>query len=311
MFTLLQLFIGVQLDLLFGEPRRFHPLVGFGKLASYLDGAFTQTSPFRNRFTGLFALLLLVIPPTLFSWWLCEIESIGIFMSMLCLYLCLGGKSLIEHAHKVFDKLRQDDLTAARQAVGHMVSRDTSQMNEAQVSLACVESVLENGNDAIFATIFWFALLGAPGAVCFRLVNTLDAMWGYRTTTYLKFGWAAARLDDLLNLIPARLCALSYAMVGNTKQGLLSWRQQASAWDSPNAGPVMATGAGALNLTLGGVGVYHGQRIERPTLGKGPAPQAADIKRATRLVQFACLLWILTIAALTFVVVYFSGGLIA
>lgn len=311
MFTLLQLFVGVQLDLLLGEPRRFHPLVGFGKLASRLDRSFALSSVMRNRVTGLFALLLLVIPLTLLSWWLCQLESIGVFASILLFYLCLGGKSLIEHAQRVYQALNEDDIPAARQAVGQMVSRDTTQMSSEHVSLACVESVLENGNDAIFGTIFWFALLGAPGAICYRLVNTLDAMWGYRTERYLRFGWAAARLDDLLNFIPARLCALSYAIVGNTKLGVSSWKQQAGAWDSPNAGPVMAAGAGALNLQLGGEGVYHGQRIQRPTLGQGPIPQTVDIKRAIRLIQFACLIWILVIAAIAFTTTYFLGGVSA
>ncbi len=309
MFTLLQLFIGIQLDLLFGETRRFHPLVGFGRLAHFIDQLFDIKSSLRNRFTGLLSVLTLVVPISYLVWWLCDIPMYGVFFSMVFFYLTLGGKSLIDHANNVYKALSTNEIETARQTVGLMVSRDTSNMDESQVSLACVESVLENGNDAVFGTIFWFVLLGAPGAVGFRLINTLDAMWGYRTEQYQKFGWAAARLDDLLNLIPARLCALTYAFLGNTKVAFKCWQQQAKTWESPNAGPVMAAGAGALNIQLGGAGMYHGERKMRPILGQGSAPHAEDIKRAMKLVQFGTLVWILVIAAIIFAISFFNGSL--
>jgi adenosylcobinamide-phosphate synthase len=145
--------------------------------------------------------------------------------------------------------------------------------------------VLENGNDAIFGALFWFALLGGPGALMFRLVNTLDAMWGYRTPHFVYFGWAAARLDDVLNYLPARITALCYATLGHFRQALHCWRHQAYKWDSPNAGPVMAAGAGALGLRLGGRARYHGAWKERPVLGRGAKPTAADIEHAIRLVR--------------------------
>lgn len=311
MFTLLQLFIGVQLDLLLGETRRFHPLVGFGNLAGAVDSVFVTGTSQRNKLTGALSMLVLVVPFVFIVYWLCSIADVGIFFGMFIFYLTLGGKSLIDHANRVYKALMDNDIDTARQSVGHMVSRDTSTMNEEQVSLACVESVLENGNDAVFGTIFWFVLLGAPGAVCFRLVNTLDAMWGYRTEKYEQFGWAAARFDDLLNLVPARLCALTYAILGNTKLALQSWKTQASEWESPNAGPVMAAGAGALNIQLGGEGMYHGARKVRPVLGAGPAPQATDIKRAMKLVQFGTLTWILVIAAITFATNFLTGSVYA
>jgi adenosylcobinamide-phosphate synthase len=176
--------------------------------------------------------------------------------------------------------------------VGEIVSRDTAGMQRQDVARAGVESVLENGNDAVFGALFWFALAGAPGALLYRLANTLDAMWGYRTPRYRCFGWAAARLDDALNFIPARLTALTYALLGNARAALRCWRQQAPAWDSPNAGPVMASGAGSLTVLLGGAANYHGVTEARPPLGAGNAPDAEDIARAIGLVQRGVWLWL-------------------
>jgi len=133
--------------------------------------------------------------------------------------------------------------------------------------------------------------------VLYRLANTLDAMWGYRNQRFLQFGWAAARLDDLLNLVPSRLTALGYCLCGHLRDGLRCWKTQAKTWYSPNAGPVMAAGAGALQLSLGGAAIYHGVCKERPPLGCGKPPAAADIQRACRLVQRAMLLWLACIVA--------------
>ena len=176
-----------------------------------------------------------------------------------------------------------------------MVSRDTAKMDTRAVAAAAVESVLENGNDAVFGALFWFLVAGAPGVLLFRLSNTLDAMWGYRTPRYLYFGWAAARLDDVLNFVPARLTALTYALIGKTRSALRCWRLQAPAWDSPNAGPVMAAGAGALELGLGGGAYYHGQWEERPPLGMGSPPNASSIYAALQLVRSGVALWLLLI----------------
>ncbi|HEX8962160.1 MAG TPA: CobD/CbiB family cobalamin biosynthesis protein, partial [Rhodocyclaceae bacterium] len=179
-----------------------------------------------------------------------------------------------------------------RRRVGWMVSRDTSVLDEEGVSRAAAESVLENGNDAIFGTLFWFFVAGGPGALLYRLANTLDAMWGYRDARRVHFGWAAARIDDVLNFIPARLTALTYALLGRTGVALACWRTQAGAWSSPNAGPVMAAGAGALAVRLGGAAIYHGAAEQRPTLGAGAPPAAADVGRAVALVERGQWLWL-------------------
>lgn len=139
---------------------------------------------------------------------------------------------------------------------------------------------------------FGFLFAGGTGALLFRLANTMDAMWGYKTPRFFYFGWAAARFDDALNYIPARLTALTYALLGNTKLALRCWKSQAPTWDSPNAGPVMSSGAGALNVKLGGAARYFGEWHERPVLGAGNPPVLNDIERALALVRHGVYIWL-------------------
>ncbi|MEC5397904.1 adenosylcobinamide-phosphate synthase CbiB [Uliginosibacterium sp. H1] len=285
------LILGYLLDTLLGEPKRWHPLVGFGRWAAMLeanlnvDGATTAV----QRGGGVLAWVLAVVPAVAVSMWLCL--HLGWWVDAVLLFLALGARSLGEHARAVMQPLAAGDLDAARSALSRMVSRDTTTLDESGVAAATIESVLENGNDAVFGTLFWFALLGGPGAVLFRLANTLDAMWGYRTPRYLHFGWAAARIDDVLAYVPARLTAFSYALFGRFTEAINCWRTQAPLHDSPNAGPVMAAGAGALGLRVGGAATYHGQHEERPVFGIGAAPHAGDIWRAVLLVRRTTWLW--------------------
>jgi adenosylcobinamide-phosphate synthase len=281
------------LDHCLGEPRRWHPLVGFGRFADYLQT--TLNAGNLRPLRGVLAWTLAVLPLTLCAWLLASLPIVGWLFSLLLLYLAIGLRSLADHARPISEALQRNDLPGARLRVSYMVSRQTDELDESGVARAATESVLENGSDAVFAALFWFALLGAPGVVLYRLANTLDAMWGYRTARFAQFGWAAARLDDVLNYLPARLVALTYALCGRTRQALDCWRRQAPAWDSPNAGPVMAAGAGALNVSLGGAAVYHGVTHQRPSLGAGPEAVAADIARAMRLVRQGVLLWLVVI----------------
>lgn len=281
---------GVAFDRLCGEPRRWHPLVGFGKLAEAAERALRRGAPGHavgNRLRGLAAWVLIVLPFVALADWLAHP-----LLDALLLWFALGGRSLGEHARAIAAPLAAGDLAAARERVGFIVSRDTSQLDETGVAKAAVESVLENGNDAVFGALFWFFVAGGAGALLFRLANTLDAMWGYKDDRRIHFGWAAARLDDLLNFIPARLTALTYALLGNARQAFACWRAQAGRWSSPNAGPVMAAGAGALGVTLGGAAVYHGEVEQREKLGAGGTAKAVDIQRAVALVGRGQWLWL-------------------
>ncbi len=276
----------VLVDHLLGEARRWHPLVGFGRLAALIERRLNR----RRLPGGALAWLLAVGPFVALACWLWPNAPFAV--DVVLLYFSLGARSLTEHAAAIAGPLREGRLDEARQRVGCIVSRDTSALDATGVATAGVESVLENGNDAIFGALFWFALFGGPGALLFRLANTLDAMWGYRNERFNLFGRPAARIDDALNWLPARLTALSYALFGQTRQALACWRAQAPIWDSPNAGPVMAAGAGSLGVRLGGAAIYHGQEEIRPALGTGPAPVAADIERAITLIRQSLCLWL-------------------
>jgi adenosylcobinamide-phosphate synthase len=290
----LPLVLGVVLDRALGEPRRWHPLVGFGGWAGCLERWLNrQRQTFPQRLAGLLAWTWAVVPPVVLSVWLCQ-QPMGWLLDAVLLYFALGARSLADHARPIADLLEAGQLTEARAALSRIVSRETRSLSTTGIAAATVESVLENGNDAIFGALFWFVVAGAPGALLFRLANTLDAMWGYRTPRFLAFGWSAARIDDALNFIPARLTALSYAMLGRTKDALTCWRNQAPSWDSPNAGPVMASGAGALGVLLGGAATYEGVLEDRPTLGCGSTPVAGDTRRALRLVHATYVIWIAT-----------------
>ncbi|GAB2901407.1 adenosylcobinamide-phosphate synthase CbiB [Uliginosibacterium flavum] len=297
----LALLLGVLLDRLFGEVPRWHPLVGFGRYAAWLEKRMNKGSSRILR--GALSWTALVAPPALGFMLLAGLEHAWI-VNGIALYFALGARALREHGTDVARALQHGDLDEARRRVGFLVSRETADMNEEQIARASTESLLENGNDAIFAAIFWCAIGGAPAVILYRLANTLDAMWGYRNARFNEFGRIAARVDDVLNFIPARLTALTYALLGQTRCALRSWRAQASSWSSPNAGPVMAAGAGSLGLQLGGSAIYEGVVEERTALGEGRSAQGADIPRASRLISRGLFLWI-TVIGLGEALVYF------
>ena len=307
MITPFIILLAITLDFIVGEPRKYHPLVGFGYLAiryeKYVNTSLrTPTNQFLFGFIGV---VILVIPFFLLAWVLLQVTHHVWLIDVLILYWAIGHQSLRQHIVLVRDALNAGDFELARQRVAMIVSRDTAQLNETQIIGASVETGLENGSDAIFAPLFWFCVLGAPAVVVYRLVNTLDAMWGYKTERFLYFGKAAARLDDVLNYIPARLVAISYALLGNTREALSCWKQQASSLKSPNAGPVMVSGAGSLNIQLGGPTFYHGELLDKPYFGTSNTVSIDDIQRSLNLITHTLCLWLVAIALIA-IVVHFS-----
>lgn len=304
----------LAIDYMFGEPKRFHPLVGFGALANWIEAVLNSKSAAKSsnvsRLSGAVGWMLLCIPlPIMLANALITLSSLWAFLfSVFSLYLCIAPNSLAKHAYAIERSLAKNNIEKSREALNAIVSRDCGDLDSSQIAAGSVESVLENGSDAVIAPLFWFFLLGAPGVLLYRLANTLDAMWGYRTKRFNNFGFAAAKLDDLLNWVPARCCAFLYAIGGNFFKAIGCWQSQATQWSSPNAGPVMASGAGALNLIIGGSASYHGQVESRPILGIGETPSTGDIRRSVNLVNRATgyfvsviLLWELGICYLAMV----------
>jgi len=295
MMTLLIIIAALIIDWLFGEAKRFHPLVGFGLLANTIEGYFRSTDNSSNKrqiLSGALAVFVLLSPFVFISYFLSLIPNVSVLFSIFIVYLCIGHKSLHQHSQPIAEALNEGNESQARYLTSQIVSRDPDTLD---IAKATVESILENGSDSVFAALFWFVIAGPAGIVFYRLSNTLDAMWGYRNQQYLYFGRFAARLDDVLNYIPARLTALSYSILGSSKQAIRCWKSQAHLCDSPNAGPVMAAGAGALEISIGGPAQYHGQWHQRPILGIGRAAQAQDISRALLLIRTTVMLWLVVL----------------
>ncbi|MBD2859109.1 cobalamin biosynthesis protein CobD [Spongiibacter sp. KMU-158] len=298
--------IALCFDQLFGEPVRGHPLVIFGRCANAVEARLNRG---RDGFLlgnfllgcflrGLLAVLILLLPVALLvglQYWLYpELpRAITLLLDASVLYLAIGWRSMAEHIDAVIEALANQQLPKARGLANRIVSRDLQQASESELATAMVESSLENSGDALFASLFWYALAGAPGVVLHRLVNTLDAMWGYRNERYEYFGKAAARLDDLLAFLPSQLLSLSFVLLGDKRRVLRCWWSQGWRWKSINAGSVMASGAAALGLQLGGPACYQGRYINRPHLGEGVrrAAQIGDLALVFALVKRVVLLW--------------------
>ena len=305
--------LALTLDRILGEPARWHPLVGFGRVVTAIERQFNThpARPWQSILKGSAALLLVTLPILGVAVWLSMLlDGFWLLITQaIVLWLALSLRGLSEHGLAVAEPLHSGDLATAREQVSRIVSRQASALDERGVAAAATESMLENGADAVFASLFWFLIGGIPGVVLHRLINTLDAMWGYRNPRFLYFGRPAARLDDILGWLPARLTALTYTLLGQRKLALECWRKQASQWDSPNAGPVMAAGAGALNVRLGGSSPYPSGIKQRPILGGTQAASARSIEAAIGLVRHGVWLWLAVIGLVTLLI--FVTGLAA
>ena len=282
------LVLGYTADRLLGDPARYHPVAGFGQVAHRLE----QRIWADNRLVGA-AYTAVLVGGTGAAGLVAERLTRHHRLSRTLLtavttWAVLGGRSLGREATYVRAWLDADNLPGARQQLTHLVGRDTSELDEHEISRATVESVAENTSDAVVAPLLAGAVGGIGGLVAYRAANTLDAMVGHMSPRFRQFGWASARLDDALNLAPARLSALLAAGLatlvgGRTTDALRVWTRDARHHPSPNAGPVEASFAGALGVQLGGTNVY-GSRVERrPTLGDGAVAMPVDIGRSVRL----------------------------
>lgn len=285
----LGLVLGYAADRLLGDPARLHPVAGFGQLAGALEAR--DHAPSRLR--GAIHVGALVGAAGTAGLLLDRLSSrVGggtgrVAMTALATWAVLGGRSLEREAVTIEGQLARGDLAAARIQVRNLVGRDPSNLSPDEVARATVESVAENGADALVAPLFWGAVAGMPGLLAYRAVNTLDAMIGHRSPRYLEFGWAAARLDDVANWVPARLTVLSTALATGSPRSarrvFAVVARDAPAHPSPNAGPVEAAFAAALGVSLGGENSYGGVVEDRGRLGDGPPVTVADLRPAVRL----------------------------
>ena len=280
--------VGAAADLLLSDPRRGHPVAGFGTAAAALERRVWRDS----RPAGAAYVLVLVGAATGLGTAIDRATrphaGARLLATAAVTWAVLGGTSLARAAAGMQRSLAADDLAGARAALPALAGRDPRSLDAAGLARATVESVAENTSDAAVAPLVWGAVAGIPGLLAYRAVNTLDAMVGHRSPRHARFGWAAARLDDVANWVPARLTAaltvLCAPVAGGSAAGALAvWWRDGAAHPSPNAGRCEAALAGALGLRLGGRNVYGGRVEDRPPLGNGCAPTAADIGRAVRL----------------------------
>lgn len=278
--------VGVLADATLGDPTRWHPVAGYGRTVGVLQRwLYADTRAAGARFTAV-----AVAAPTLLTYAVHRVLPPRARPLLLAAttWAALGGTSLQREGAVMAARLRADDVAGARARLGHLCARDPAGLSADALARATVESLAENTSDAAVAPLLWAAVFGAPGVVAYRAANTLDAMVGYRSPRYLRFGWASARLDDVANLLPARLTALLTVALaplvgGSGSAAWRAWRRDARHHPSPNAGHCEAAFAGALGVSLGGTNTYDGVTESRGTLGTGSGPVVADIARAVRL----------------------------
>jgi adenosylcobinamide-phosphate synthase len=279
---------GVAADALLGDPRRAHPVALFGRAAGAArDRSYADS---RSRGAGYAAACVLAAAaPAAIAGQLTRGRPWARFAaSAAATWAVVAARSLNTEAERMARCLAASDLDAARARLPSLCGRDPGRLGVAELTRATIESVAENTSDAVVAPLLWGALAGLPGLVGYRAVNTLDSMVGYRSPEYARFGWAAARLDDVANWVPARLTgllAVACAPVagGSPAAAWRAMRRYGALHPSPNAGRCEAAFAGALGIRLGGTSSYGGVPEHRPVLGSGRPPEVADIARAVRL----------------------------
>ncbi|MFB4425446.1 cobalamin biosynthesis protein [Streptomyces sp. QL37] len=287
-------------DLLFGDPRRGHPVAAFGRAAAGAErrlwrdhrgwGAL-HTLVCAGGATGAAALAARAVRNR---------PAAAVALTAAATWSVVGGTSLGREARAIGGALAAGDVELARERLPHLCGRDPQSLDGQQIARAVVESVAENTSDAVVGALVWGALGGVPGLAAFRAVNTLDAMVGHRSPRYRRYGWASARLDDVAGWPGARLTAvLAVAAGGRPREAVRAWRADAGRHPSPNAGPVEASFAGALGVRLGGTLAYGGRVEHRPVLNgeAGRDVRVTDIERAVRLSRRVSVLALVVCAA--------------
>lgn len=282
------LLLGVAADAALGDPRRGHPVALFGRAAQAAEKVFYQDRRsagivYTGALVGGTAVLGALVQRAARRSPVLEAAATG-----MVTWAVLGGTSLADEGTAMARLLDAGEIDAARDRLGNLCGRDAAVLDGQGLARATVESIAENTSDAVVAPLVWGAVAGIPGLMAYRAANTLDAMVGHRSPRYREFGWASARLDDLLNLLPSRfaaaLTAVCAPVVGGSGGGAWrTWRRDAAAHPSPNAGQIEAAFAGALEIRLGGRTIYGYVTEQRPIMGEGRTADAGDVTRSVEL----------------------------
>ena len=304
MNSAISLLIGWMLDLLIGDPIRLpHPIVWFGKMIAFLEHRLNKGT--HRKLKGALTALFLVGVVFLVTWGIRYLLSpypsyLTILFDAIIIFYCLAGTTLIREVLAVFRALERS-LDEGRQQVARIVGRDTTELSAQEVRTAALETLAENLSDGVIAPLFWFALLGTPGMLAYKMVNTLDSMIGYQTARYRDFGCWAAHMDDIANYLPARLTAFLMIL---SQRNCFSPSLYRFVWcngkkhASPNSGYPEAALAGILNCRFGGPHTYFGQRFDKPYIGDNDRLlNIYDMKKAIRVNRMAEL-WMVIIVLL-------------
>lgn len=309
---------GFLLDIIFGDPPRlYHPVRLIGHLITFIERSLRRVAGSSSKglmAAGVILWLLVATVATAAAILLLGIAGrthplAGFVLEAFWCYQLLALKSLRQEGMKVYQKLKHDDLPAARTAVSMIVGRDTALLNEEEVAKAAVETVAENTSDGVIAPLFYMLIGGAPLAFFYKAVNTMDSMVGYKNEKYLYLGRAAAKMDDLLNFIPARISALlmiagTFLTGMNARQAIAVYRRDRKNHASPNAAQTEAVCAGALDIQLAGNAFYFGKLYEKPTIGDDGRPvEPEDIVRTCRLMYAAAFLMLAVGMAVRFLLI--------
>ena len=287
---------GYLADLVLGDPQRGHPVAGFGAAAAALERVSYRDARVAGALhAGVLVSALVLLGAALQRGLRRRGRLLFTATTATATWISLGGTSLLHTAEAMCELLSRDDVDAARHLLPSLCGRDPAVLDAAGLTRAALESVAENTSDAQVAPLLWAAVGGPPAVLAYRGINTLDSMIGHRSPRYTNFGWAAARLDDAANYVAARVTAALVVVCaplvgGSPSGGVRVWRRDGARHPSPNAGVLEAAFAGALGVRLGGPTQYHYDLQVRPTLGGGPQPTVADLRRAvllSRVVQAA------------------------
>ena len=293
------------LDLLVGDPRKLpHLIVGYGKLIAFGETLFNKNN---NKFLKGMVLTVFLVglsffaPFFLIDWLLTSnFETYYIGFSIIMLFYCLANRTLINEGLAVFNTLEKEGVEAGRKRLSWIVGRDTSQLNKQQIRMATLETMSENLSDGVIAPLFYFVLFGVPGAMAYKMINTLDSMIGYRNERYEQFGKFAAKLDDLANIIPARITAILILIFAIKPKGFVTLFKEGKKHTSPNAGYPEAALAYVLDCQFGGPNYYDGKLVNKPFIGTNPRElQHKEIKRVAIINYGVAALFILITILIT------------